>query len=245
MKLSWQAVDLHLREAFVSHKGAKPRVLTQCCVTLDWRGHRGLGWAVPAPDYGTDLAGIEAALERAGPLLAGHAPAELERLSPALQAACAGQMSALAALDMAMHDLLGQAAGMPVRDLLGCRGERLPDTFASIGLMSPEAARDKAIALRGWSRIKLKMGERPDIDRVHAVRDVFDGLLAVDGNGAWADEDAPRILRGLADAGVDLVEQPIAPGRHDALRRISADSPIPVIADEDCFGPDAVLALHG
>lgn len=245
MKLTWQSVDLVLRETFVSHKGVKPRVLAQFRVMLHWHGHTGQGWALPAPDYGTDNAGIEAALDRCRPLLDGRAPSELEWLSPMLETACAGQMSALAALDMAMHDLLGHAAGMPVRDLLGCRAETMPDTFASIGMMSPEAAREKAIALRGWSRLKLKMGAQPDVERVRAVREVFDGLLGVDGNGAWACDAAPGILRSLADAGVDLVEQPIAPGQLDALRRISADSPVPVVADEDCFGPESVLRLRG
>ncbi|TXH69770.1 MAG: dipeptide epimerase [Lysobacteraceae bacterium] len=247
MKLVWRPVELSLKETFVSHKGLKPQRLSQMAVELHWRGRSGLGWAVPAPDYGTDLDGIDAALAACAPKLCGRTPTELERLLDDLEAICGRQTSALAAMDMALHDLLGQMARMPVRDLLGCAPTRsgLPDTFASIGMMSPEQAREKALSLQGWSRIKLKMGTDPDYARVRAVREVFGGLLAVDGNGAWSPQRAPAILRALADVGVDLVEQPIAPGDHAALKAVSAASPIPVLADEDCVGPDSILRLQG
>ncbi len=245
MRLSWRLIELQLREAFVTHKGAKPSRLRQWCVELQWQQYRGLGLAVPAADYGFSEASIDAALARFAPLLAGRTPYQLDLIVAELEAVAEGQMSAVAAVDMALHDLLGQSAQLPLHQLLGLEGRRLPDTFTSIGMMAPEAAAAKARELSGWSCLKLKMGAEPDFDRVCAVRAEFSGLLCVDGNGAWSATQAVGVLRQLADCGVDLVEQPIAAGAPDALHELSAKSPLPIVADEDCIGPDDILRLRG
>jgi L-alanine-DL-glutamate epimerase-like enolase superfamily enzyme len=245
MRLTWQPIDLRVRAPLLTHKGRRPSILRQILVTLEWRGLRGTGLAVPAPDYGTSEAGIGAALRRCAPRLAGRAPDQLELVLADLAPLAEGQAGALAALDMALHDLLGQLAGLSVHRLLGLGGLPVPDTFGSIGIAAPEEAREQALALSRWRCIKLKMGAAPDFERVRAVREVHRGLLAVDANGAWSRDQAVAVIGQLAALGVDLVEQPIAAGDRAALRHVHERSPIPIVADEDCAGPADVVALGG
>lgn len=245
MQLTWRLLELELREAFVTHKGDKPRRLRQWVVQLQWRQHGGIGLAVPAADYGTSETSLASAFAQIAPLMVGRTPYQLDQLVGELAALAGSQRAAVAAVDMALHDLLGKCAALPVFRLLGLDGYRLPDTFASIGIMAPEAAAAKAREFAGWTCLKLKMGAQPDFERVRAVRAEFGGTLCVDGNGAWSAAQATAVLNQLADCGVDLVEQPIAAGNVQALREVAEQSPIPLIADEDCVVPDDVLRLRG
>lgn len=245
MRLSWRRIELDLRQPFVSHKGAKPRHLRQWCVQLQWQEYTGIGLAVPAPDYGTSEASLAEALARFAPLLMGRTPFQLVPILAELDAASAGQVSAIAAVDMALHDVLGQVAGLPLFRLLGLDGLPLPSTFTSIGMMSPNQAAERTSALAGWQNLKLKMGAEPDYERVRAVRARFGGLLCVDGNGAWSPTQAVEVLGQLAACGVDMVEQPIAAGSAETLRELSAQTSLPLIADEDCAGPADILRLRG
>jgi len=243
MQLTWDTFDFDIDAPILTHKGKRPKLLRQLVVRLEWNGLCGMGLAVPAPDYGTTLESLTAALARCAPLLRGLRPDQLEMVLRILPVD--DQASALAAIDMAMHDLLGQQAGLGVHALLGLGGLPLPPTFASIGIVAPDVAAREAQSLSGWSCIKLKMGSTPDLERVRAVRAVHDGLLAVDANGAWSAPQAVETMAELAEIGVDLVEQPCARGDRAGLRHVRERSAIPILADEDCAGIDDILALHG
>jgi L-alanine-DL-glutamate epimerase-like enolase superfamily enzyme len=243
MQLSWDSFDFDIRAPILTHKGMRPKLLRQLVVRLEWKGLCGLGLAVPAPDYGTSLESLAAALERCVPFLHGRSPDQLEAILGALPAG--DQASVKAAIDMALHDLLGKHAGLGVQALLGLGGLALPPTFASIGIVAPDVAVREAQSLARWSCIKLKMGSSPDLERVRAVRAVHRGLLAVDANGAWTVPQAVEVMAQLAQIGVDLVEQPVGRGDRDGLRQVREHAAIPILADEDCAGVDDVLALHG
>jgi L-alanine-DL-glutamate epimerase-like enolase superfamily enzyme len=245
MRLTYKPVELTLSEPFVTHKEVKPPRVTNLLVEIEWQGLRGLGVAVPAKDYGMTETTLRAALDECATVLAGATPFELEQILARLDARVAGQPSAIAAVDMALHDLLGKRAGMPVYRLLGLEALPLPGTAMSLGLMSPEAAADKAAALSRWPALKLKMSVVPDYALVRAVRNAFPGRICVDGNGAWTPEQAVAIAGELADLGVALLEQPIAPGNREGLRFVRERAPLPIFADEDCAGPAEVLALQG
>jgi L-alanine-DL-glutamate epimerase-like enolase superfamily enzyme len=80
---------------------------------------------------------------------------------------------------------------------------------------------------------------------VPAVRAVYPGRIWVDGNGSWSLAEALAAAHVFRDAGVELLEQPIPAGRLDDLETLSASSPVPILADEDCRGPADVLDLKG
>ncbi|MGV9268988.1 dipeptide epimerase [Kitasatospora sp. NPDC003701] len=157
----------------------------------------------------------------------------------------------LAAVEAALLDLAGKRAGEPVHRLLGRPAPVAAATARTIGIEPPARAAGQAarLAAAGFTVLKVKAGSvdpADDLARVHAVREAAPGArLLLDPNGAWTGELAHRLLPAFAAAGVEAVEQPIAPGDPDALAAVAERSPIPVIADEDAVGYEDACRLAG
>jgi L-alanine-DL-glutamate epimerase-like enolase superfamily enzyme len=245
MLLRYRPIELTLSEPFVTHKEVKPARIKNLLVEIEWQGLTGVGVAVPAKDYGMTESTLRAALDEYAVLLEGTTPFQLEQIVDRLETRLSGQPSAIAAIDMALHDLLGKVAGLPVYRLLGLDGLPVPDTAMSLGLMSPDEAAEKAAALSQWATLKLKMSAVPDYALVRAVRDAFPGRICVDGNGAWHPKQAVAIAEELARHGVTMLEQPIPAGNPEGLRFIRERAPLLIFADEDCAGPAEILGLQG
>jgi L-alanine-DL-glutamate epimerase-like enolase superfamily enzyme len=243
MQLEIDTLALALSEPFVSAKGATTAV-RHVRVRIAWDGKVGHGVAVPAREYGTTDGTVRAALAEFAAIVADHTPFELERVVRRLEAAVPGQAAAVAAVDLALHDLLGQIAGLPVHRLLGLDGLALPPTALSLGVTSPAASADRARALTAWPILKLKM-QRPDEELVARVREVYPGRLWIDGNGGWTPKEAVIAAERFARHGVELLEQPVPPGSLSALRFVRERAPMMIVADEDCVRPADVLALAG
>lgn len=149
------------------------------------------------------------------------------------------------AVESALLDIVGRAAGKPIRRLLD------PDAASSvllngiIGIVPPEAAAECAVELvrRGFGTLKLKVGDDDDVERVRAVRTaVGDGAkLRIDANGAWDADTALQRLGQLAAFDIELVEEPCS--GIDALAAVARRSPILVAADETCASLDVARAL--
>jgi L-alanine-DL-glutamate epimerase-like enolase superfamily enzyme len=243
MELAVDALALALSEPFVSAKGATTAV-RHVGVRISWDGVVGHGVAVPAREYGTTDGTVRAALADFAPILAEHTPFELERVLRRLEAAVPGQAAAVAAVDLALHDLLGQIAGLPIHRLLGLDGLAIPPTALSLGVMPVAASVERARALAAWPILKLKM-QRPDEALVARVREVYPGRLWIDGNGGWTAKEAVIAAERFVRHGVELLEQPVPPGAPGALRFVRERAPMTIVADEDCVRPADVLALAG
>lgn len=146
-----------------------------------------------------------------------------------------------AAVDAALLDLAGKLTGQPAYRLLPEAVARPPAaaTARTIGITGPADAAEQArsLAARGFRLLKIKAGSPdPDDDlaRIAAVRNAAPGArLLLDPNGAWTPARAAGLLPRIAALGVEAVEQPTAPGDPEALARLAARSPLPLIADED------------
>src|SRR5207249_625327 len=99
-------------------------------VALQWRDLTGYGEAASSTYFGETTGTVLAALATFEPILADASatPFALEQLLDACSARLGHNPAAHAAIDMALHDLLGKALGAPVRDVLGLRGLAHPDT---------------------------------------------------------------------------------------------------------------------
>lgn len=102
------------------------------------------------------------------------------------------------------------------------------------------------LAARRHRIFKLKIGKRSvadDVAHVAAIKAALGdrGSVRVDVNMAWSELEARRGLAALADAGCELVEQPVATA--DALARLTGRYPIAVMADESLVGPASAFAL--
>ena len=219
---------------------------TSVIVTLrDRDGRLGRGEAAPDPFYGETPATVRAALETYRPLLrTGDARIFAARAHELLNR----NPSARTALQTALLDLQAQAAGLPLHAVFGVDPEAAPATDFSIGLDEPEVVAERVTraAGRGFPVIKIKLGEPHDHETLRAVRAVYDGTLRVDANTGWRDLDhAIRMVRLCADAGVELVEQPMPKYALHDLGRLQAASPLPIVADESAETIDDLPSLAG
>jgi L-alanine-DL-glutamate epimerase-like enolase superfamily enzyme len=199
-------------------------------VELEHEGERGYGEAAPIDRYEESPESAHAYVEEAADSL-GDDPFALEEIMARLPER---EYAARAALDAALHDLCGKLAGLPVWRLLGlARGG--PPTSWTIGLGNPDEMARKAERASGFDSLKLKLGGRDglDVDRVNAVRNVWQGPIRVDVNEYWALDEALDSLPRLADLGVDYCEQPLPAGDPGGLQ-LKSRSPIPIFVDEDC-----------
>ena len=157
-----------------------------------------------------------------------------------------GNHIAKCAVETALLDMAGRRLGVPLSELIG--GGRVRDRLpVAWTLASGDTGRDieeaeQVLAARRHNIFKLKIGKRAvrdDVAHVAAIkRAVGDrGSVRVDVNQHWDEAQADIGMRLLEDAGVDLVEQPVA--RHDraAMGRLSAKHLVPVMADEAVHGP--------
>lgn len=176
------------------------------------------------------------------PLATEYALAELAPLAE-------GTPSALCAFDIAFHDLLGLAAGLPLYRLLGGYRDRI-QTSVTINVApereTVELARNRA--RQGFRILKLKGGlnAEEDVHRVQAVHAALPGLaLRLDADQGYTSEQALDVARVLAGA-LEMLEQPIPAALGvEALRQVTAQSPVPILADQSVVGPASALEVAG
>lgn len=155
------------------------------------------------------------------------------------------------AIETALLDAQGKRLGVPVSELLGGRlHDRLPvlwtlasgDTDRDIAEAEDMLARDRHHAF------KLKIGKRPfeqDVAHVATIKRALGdrASVRVDVNQAWSEATAKRALPMLADAGVDLVEQPIPAAQNLGMARLAQMGCVAIMADEALHGPESGYSL--
>ena len=175
-------------------------------------------------------------------------PFELGELSARLDGVVVGNPYAKALLDIALHDLAGRLYGVPAHTFLGglARREVLVAHMLGLGPEAETVAEGEAAVADGVRALQIKGGQ--DVDRdVRVVRGLRaalgeDVFLRLDANGGYHGRiRARRAVAALAEAGVDIVEQPLL-GLSD-LEDVGRDSPVPVMADEACWTPGDALEL--
>jgi L-alanine-DL-glutamate epimerase-like enolase superfamily enzyme len=229
MQLSARIEALPLAEPFVIARGTT-EVADVVWVELEHDGERGYGEAAPVERYAeTPWSALEY-VEQANELL-GDDPFALEEIMARLPE---NEYAARSAIDAALHDLCGKLTGLPVWRLLGLRRSG-PPTSWTIGLGDPDEMARKAEKASGFKSLKLKLGGRDgiDVDRVAAVREVWDGPIRVDVNEYWTLDEALDALPRLAELSVDYCEQPLR-ARDPAGVELRRRSSIPIYVDEDC-----------
>ncbi len=153
---------------------------------------------------------------------------------------------ALCAFDLAFHDLLCLAAGMPLYRLLGGYRNRI-QTSATVPVSPLDESVDTAcrLASLGFQILKIKGGLDPeqDVRRVKAIhRALPQHLLRLDADGGYTLQGALDVARALKDQ-LEMLEQPTPAGDLPALRRVTQLSPLPILADQSLSGPASALEL--
>jgi L-alanine-DL-glutamate epimerase-like enolase superfamily enzyme len=150
--------------------------------------------------------------------------------------------AAWSALDMALWDLIGKAAKLPLYKLLGAASERV-FTYASAGLYgenkTPDdlAAELKGYVDQGFSAVKMKVGGAPlkeDVARVAAAREAIgpEAQLMVDALYNLSPPEALRFARAIERYDIHFFEAPVSAYDTAGQARVQAHSPIPVCGNE-------------
>jgi L-alanine-DL-glutamate epimerase-like enolase superfamily enzyme len=213
----------------------------------------GLGEATVAPRWsGETQAGCVAAIEKLiAPELLGQDPRRITALQLKMDRCMKLNPFTKAAVEMALWDIAGKAAGLPVYQLLGGKlRDTLPIKMVVGAFDVPQAVKlaERFLAW-GVKCLKVKTGLDPagDLARVKAVREVAgpDIPIGIDSNCGWDVPTARRMLRELRPHGILFAEQPVPPDDPEALAEVRRDTDIPIMADESVFTPaDAWLVAH-
>lgn len=204
-------------------------------------GHYGMGeaspfWALTGETQAIDLAG---AVDLAK-LIIGKDPLDIEARMREIDKFLVHNSTLRSAFDMALYDILGKAAGLPLYTVLG-GGKRSFWTDNTIGIGEPEAMAKKAAAFKeaGFQAIKVKLGTTKDQDvaRIVAIRQAIGETLPIriDANQGWDYRTAVSTLRALAPMGIEYCEQPVAHWDYENMLRVRQNSPIAIMADESLF----------
>jgi D-arabinonate dehydratase len=151
-------------------------------------------------------------------------------------------LRAISAVDIALWDLLGKKAGLPVYRLLGGYSNKVR-VYASGGFYNAENDLEKltkeisSYVKKGFTAVKMKVGKNPglDVERVAAVRktigDEID--LLIDANEAWDFSTALRFARDVEKYHIYWLEEPVKPDDLEGFIELTAKSPIPIAAGEN------------
>ena len=157
----------------------------------------------------------------------------MERIRTHLKA----QPAALAMADMALFDILGKAAGLPLYNLLGGFRSRMR-TSITIGILPVEETVARAIdyAQQGFLALKIKGGAdvELDIERLVKIREAVGKKIELrfDANQGYSEADVLRFVAALRPVGLELIEQPTPRASDRLLGRVTRQVPLPIMADE-------------
>lgn len=244
MKLTHYRQRLRPRHRFATSQGGVDEKET-LVVRLEHEGLVGWGEAVPSALYGQTLEVSEATLDALPPLL-GDDPFAVESIVSRLLVTHDAQRAALAAVDSALHDWIGQRLNLSVWKLLGLERPRRHTSF-TIGVADLPEIRikvEEALA-DGYEVLKVKVGTDHDEETLSLIRAAFDGPLLLDANQAWSPDEAVAKIRALARFRPTLIEQPLRKEDWQEMARLRELHVAPIIADESCERPADVLRLHG
>jgi L-alanine-DL-glutamate epimerase-like enolase superfamily enzyme len=212
-----------------------------------------VGWGESspfAPITGDTQATNVAAAKLLAEIVRDKDPFDLARIVAEMDAATAGQPGIKAAVEMAIWDICGKLAGLPVRCLLGSYRDSF-ETDLTVYLDDPHIMAEKAqsVADRDFKTIKVKLGDSAaaDIERVRVVREKVgnDVKLRIDANQGWTPSEAVRALKGIDKYNVQFCEQPVPCWDWEGMKFVRNNSPIAIMADESVHNPhDAIEAVR-
>jgi len=206
-------------------------------------GVEGYGCAAPDLEVTSETpASVSRVFEDAvEPALVGADPLRPMFLIEHLRNDLASHPSALAAVDMALWDVVGKVAGLPVWQLLGGYRDHIR-TSVTIGILPVEqtVARARAWVAQGFKALKLKGGADVDLDieRMLQVRAAVgeEVELRFDANQGYTVEQSIRFVEGTRSTNLEIFEQPTPRGQPDLLGRVASSVHVAVMADESLMG---------
>lgn len=213
-------------------------------VELEYDGVIGYGEASMPPYLGQSVESVMDFLSRVDieqfddPFRIEDIMAYLDTIEPSskLQLGAKDDTAAKAAIDIALHDLVGKLLGAPWYKIWGLNPENTPDTTFTIGIDTPDVVREKTRECADrFNILKVKLGrdEQSDKEMITTIRSVTKLPIAIDANQGWKDRSyALDMIYWLKEQGIVMIEQPMPKEQVDDTAWVTEHSPLPVFADE-------------
>lgn len=231
LKLRFRPYTLQLKHAFTlatSSRSTTPVMLTE----VEYDGVVGYGEASMPPYLGESHQSVGDFLTKVD-LSQFSDPFQLEDILTYVDGVAPGNPAAKAAVDIALHDLVGRLLGKPLYAIWGYDAAKTPLTSFTIGIDTPEVVRQKTREASAFRILKLKLGRGTDKEIVEAVRSVSKVPFGVDVNQGWKDRSqALDSIHWLQEQGCVMVEQPMDKANLDDLAWLTEKSPLPIVGDE-------------
>lgn len=250
MKLRFFAYELKLRHVFTVatySRSTTPDVQ----VELEYDGVIGYGEASMPPYLQKELGTMDsvmAFLKKVQDTIGRFSdPFQMEDILAYIDGLSEGDAAAKAAVDIALHDLVGKLLQAPWYKIWGLDKEKAPSTTFTIGIDTPEVVREKTKeCAERFNILKVKLGGSNDREMIETIRSVTSLPIAVDANQGWTDrQHALDMIHWLKEQGIVMVEQPMPKERIDDIAWITQQSPLPIFADEGVQRLKDVPALKG
>ena len=245
MHLSFFPYELQLQHTFTVASYSRTTT-PDVQVEIEYDGYVGYGEASMPPYLGHTVESVCAFLQKVN-LEQFSDPFQLEDILAYVDGLSEGDAPAKAAIDIALHDLVGKLIGQPWWRLWGLDAAKAPSTTFTIGIDTPEVVREKTLECAdSFNILKVKVGLDSDKEMISTIRSVTDLPLAVDANQGWKDrQKALDEIFWLGEQGVVMVEQPMAVDRLDDIAWITERSPLPIFADESIQRLRDIPAIKG
>lgn len=245
MKLSFRPYTLELKHAFtvaVNTRKTTPVVLTE----IEYDGYTGYGEASMPPYLGESHDSVMKFLSKVD-LTQFNDPFQLDDILTYVDNIEAGNKAAKAAVDIALHDLLGKIMGQPWYKIWGFDATKTPDTTFTIGIDTQDVVREKVKETSPFNIIKVKLGKvESDKMMVQTIREQTNKPLTVDANQGWTDKQYTLDMAfWLKEQGAVFLEQPMPKEMRDEIAWVTERSPIPIIGDESVQRLPDVMKAHG
>jgi L-alanine-DL-glutamate epimerase-like enolase superfamily enzyme len=172
-------------------------------------------------------------------LLIGQDPTKIHLLNDLIDEKLKGNPSLKTGINIGLYDILGKKAEMPLYKLLGGYKEKI-ETSVTIGINPVDVMVEKAkeFVSQGFTCLKVKVGMDPnqDIEAVLAIRDSVGKNIKIrlDANEGYNVEQAINVILTLEnlDADIEMLEQPTPAKYLFALKEVTSQCPVPIMADE-------------
>lgn len=245
MHLSFEPYELKLKHVFTVSSFSRSTT-PDVQVRIDYDGYTGYGEASMPPYLGQTVESVCSFLKKVD-LEQFPDPFCIDDILTYIDSLSDGDSAAKAAVDIALHDLVGKIIGAPWHRMLGLNPDKTPNTTYTIGIDTDEMVKLKTREVAGQFKIlKVKLGTPRDREMIRAIREVSDLPIAVDVNQGWKDKKkALDEIFWLKEQGIVMVEQPMPKEMLDANAWLTERSPLPTFADEAIQRLKDIPAIKG
>lgn len=202
-------------------------------VEITYDGVTGYGEASMPQYLGQTVQSVTAFLQKVD-LSQFNDPFQLEDILAYVDSLSPSDTAAKAAVDIALHDLVGKLLGAPWYKIWGLNKDKAPSTTFTIGIDTADVVKQKTRECANqFNILKVKLGRENDKEMIETIRSVTDLPIAVDINQGWKDkEKAIDEIFWLKEHGIVMVEQPMPKELRDDIAWLTEKSPLPIFADE-------------